>query len=99
MRYLIKHRKEFAITVAGFIMAVIALANALKAKELNEDVIITVIFTALAVLGWFFNCPTSKENSEATVEMRLRKKKEDLPIDYFESEDDFDEEEGGEDDE
>lgn len=92
MKYLIKHRKEFAITVAGFIMAVISLVNALKAKELNEDVIITVIFTALAVLGWFFNMPTSEENSEATLEMRLLKKKEDLPVDYFESE------EGGEDD-
>lgn len=84
MRYLIQHKKEFAITIAGFIMAVIALVNALKARELNEDVIITVIFTALAVLGWFFNMPTSEENSEATVQMRLEKKKDELPDNYWE---------------
>lgn len=84
MRYLIQHKKEFAITIAGFIMAVIALVNALKTRELDEDVIITVIFTALAVLGWFFNMPTSEENSEATVQMRLEKKKDELPDNYWE---------------
>lgn len=99
MRYLIKHKKEFAITIAGFIMAVIALINSFKAKEINEDVIITVIFTALAVLGWFFNMPTSAENSEHTILMRLEKNKEELPDDYFEDEPSEDAEEGGEADE
>lgn len=94
MRYLFKHKKEFAITVGGFVMAVIALINACKARELNEDVIITVVFTALAVLGWFFNQPTSKENSEMTDEMRLIKKKEDLPEDYWEDLEDEEEDEG-----
>lgn len=94
MKYLIQHKKEFSITVAGFIMAIIALVNALKAKELNEDAIITVIFTALAVLGWFYNMPTSEENSYHTDVMRLEKEKEDLADDYYEEEDDDEDGEG-----
>lgn len=46
----------------------------------------------VSAITTYYNNDYTEEAHEATIEMRLLKKKEDLPVDYFESE------EGGEDD-
>ena len=73
MKYLIQNKKEFAITVAAFIMAVINLVKAIRSGDISEDLIIAVLVTATTVLAWYFNMPTSEENCRATGFMRLEK--------------------------
>lgn len=73
MKYLIKNKKEFAISVGFFIMTAISLVKAIMQKEINEDLIIAVVYGFLGVLAWFYNMPTSEENCEATGYMRQRK--------------------------
>lgn len=73
MKYLIQNRKEFAITVAGFVMAVINLVNAVRHGVLSEETIIAVVFTFFGVLAWYFNMPTSEENCLSTGYMRWLK--------------------------
>lgn len=85
MKYLIQHRKEFAISVGFFVMVVISLVKAIMAKEINEDLIIAVVYGFFGVLAWFYNMPTSEENCEATGYMRQRKaeKKKDYKGEKF----------------
>jgi len=73
MKYLIQNRKEFAISVGFFIMTAVSLVKAIMQKEINEDLIIAVIYGFFGVLAWFYNMPTSEENCEATGDMRQRK--------------------------
>ena len=73
MKYLIKHRKEFAITVAAAVAAVINFANAVRSGVFSEDTLIAVIVSLLGLLAWYYNMPTSEENDIATNEMRQRK--------------------------
>ena len=73
MKYLIQNRKEFCITVAAFIMAVINLGKAIKSGEITEDLIIAVLVTATTILAWWYNMPTSEENCRYTGLMRLEK--------------------------
>ena len=94
MRYLVKHTKEFVIAICVFICVITISVLAIMSGDYLK-VAGALVNDVATLLGLYFNMPTSKENSEATVEMRLLKKKEDLPIDYFESEDDFAEEECG----
>lgn len=103
LKYLIQNKKEFAITVAAFIMAVINLVRAIRSHEITEELIVAVLVTASTVLAWYYNMPTSEENSVATGLMRLRKKQKKGQIDgedfYTLDEDlfDGDDEEGEED--
>ena len=85
MRYLIQHRKEFAISVGFFIMTAISLVKAIMQKEINEDLIIAAVYGFFGVLAWFYNMPTSEENCEATGYMRQRKaeKKKDYKGEKF----------------
>lgn len=73
MKYLIKHRREFAITVGAAFMAIVNFINAAKTGIISEDTVIALVYTALGVLAWYYNMPTSAENDEATTEMRQRK--------------------------
>lgn len=73
MKYLIQHRKEFAISAGFFIMTVISLVKAVMSKDITEDLIVTVIYAAFGVLAWFYNMPTSEENCRYTGMMRLEK--------------------------
>ena len=81
MKYLIQHRKEFAISVGFFVMTAISLVKAIMQKEINEDLIIALVYGFFGVLAWFYNMPTSEENCEATGEMRLKKKQKKGKID------------------
>lgn len=100
MKYLIQNKRDFAITVAAFIMAVINLVRAIRSGEITQELIVAVLVTASTVLAWYYNMPTSEENHDHTAQMRLEKVKEDLPENYWEDvdegepEDPF--EEGGE---
>ena len=73
MKYLIQNRKEFAISIGFFVMAIINLIRAIMSKEITEELIVAVIFTCFGVLGWFYNMPTSEENCIHTGMMRLEK--------------------------
>lgn len=94
MKYLIKHQKEFIITVGVFATIAVVLAwvvySAVKGT-LDYEHIVAIIGVIFEALGWFYNMPTSAENTEATLEMRLRKLKNDLEYDYFEEEPEEDE--------
>ena len=81
MKYLIQHRKEFAISVGFFVMTAISLIKAIMQREINEDLIIAAVYGFFGVLAWFYNMPTSEENCEATGEMRLKKKQKKGKID------------------
>lgn len=93
MRYLIQHKKEFAITVAAFVMAVINLVRAIRSGDITEDLIVAVLVTGTTILAWYYNMPTSEENCNATGMMRLLKDQRkgkidgenfiDEPDDYF----------------
>ena len=73
MKYLIQNKKEFAITVAAFIMAAINLGRAIRAGEINDELIVAVLVTGTTILAWFYNMPTSEENCRHTGQMRLEK--------------------------
>lgn len=74
MKYLIKNRKEFAISVGFFVMTAVNLIRALMAKEIDEGLIVAVVYAFFGVLAWFYNMSTSEENCKHTGEMRLEKK-------------------------
>lgn len=73
MKYLIRNRNEFAITVAAAVAAIINFVNAVRSGVVSEDTIIALIITVLGVLAWYYNMPTSAENDKATAEMRQAK--------------------------
>ena len=73
MKYLIRNRKEFAISVGFFIMTAINLAKAVMSKDISEELLVAVIYAFFGVLAWFYNMPTSEENCVHTGEMRLEK--------------------------
>ena len=94
MRFLIQNKKEFAITVAAFIMAVINLVRAIMSKQISEELIVAVLVTASTVLAWYYNMPTSEENCIATGQMRHAKaqKKDGYKGEVFDDEPDEEEE-------
>lgn len=73
MKYLIKNRKEFAISVGFFIMTAINLIRAIKSHDVSQELIVALIYAFFGVLAWFYNMPTSEENCRHTGEMRLEK--------------------------
>ena len=74
MKYLIKHKKEFTITVVALIVAI---ADMLKVfgvdMPIDKASVYAVVSAVMGVLVWFYNMPTSKENCEHTGAMRLEK--------------------------
>lgn len=91
MKYLLQNRKEVAITIAAFVMAVINLVRAIRSHEVTQDLIVAVLVTASTVLAWYYNMGTSEENRVHTDMMRLEKAKDDLPEDYWEHEVEYEE--------
>lgn len=93
MKYLIQNRKEFAISAGFFIMTAINLIRAIMAKEIDEKLIIAVIYAFFGVLAWFYNMPTSEENCIHTGEMRAEKaEKKGINGEYFYSDEEAEEE-------
>lgn len=77
MKYLIQNRKEFAITVGVFVTSAVNLIRALKHGIISEEAIVAFIVSLFALLGWYFNIPTSEENCIYTGLMREEKKMHD----------------------
>lgn len=75
MKYLIQNRKEFTITLVALIVAILDCLKVLglDVPDVNEEYLLAIISAIMGVLVWFYNMPTSKENCEATGEMRLKK--------------------------
>lgn len=76
MKYLIQNRKECTMTIVALIVAILDFIKVFVGIDLgiNEGQILAVVSAIMGILVWYYNMPTSKENSEATGEMRLRKK-------------------------
>ena len=84
MKYLIKHKKELAISVGVFVMTLINLIRAIMAKEITEECVVAFVLAFFTLLGWYYNMPTSEENCEATGEMRAKKaEKKGINGEYF----------------
>lgn len=81
MRYLIKNKKEFGISIGVFVMTLLNLIRAIMSRDITEECIVAFVLAAFTLLGWFYNMPTSKENCEMTGEMRLRKRQNKGEID------------------
>lgn len=73
MRYLIQHKKEFAISIGFFVMTAINLVRAIMSKDISEELIVAAVYGFFGVLAWFYNMPTSEENCIHTGEMRAEK--------------------------
>ena len=73
MRYLIQHKKEFAISIGVFVMTLINLIRAVMSKEITQECIVAFVLAFFTILGWFYNMPTSEENCQHTGEMRQEK--------------------------
>lgn len=79
MRYLIKYRKEFAISIGFFVMTAINLIKAIMSKDLTEDLIIASIYGFFGVLAWFYHMPTSPEGQtgkEVLLDMKAHRDEE-----------------------
>ena len=84
MRYLIKNKKEFTISLFVFATVVLVIFWAVWAiiqNNLSYENIIALIGAVFEMLGWYYNMPTSKENCEMTGEMRLKKRQNKGKID------------------
>lgn len=84
MRYLIKNKKEFIISLFVFATVVLVVFWAVWAiiqNNLSYENIIALIGAVFEMLGWYYNMPTSEENCEMTGEMRLRKRQNKGEID------------------
>lgn len=95
MKYLINFKKETIITIFVFatILAVVVWAIVSLFKgTFSVEQCLALIAAVFEYFGWYFNMPTSEENSVFTRGMRAAKEEpeveEELPFDYFEDEGD-----------
>ena len=88
MKYLIKYRKEFAISIGFFVMTAINLIRAIMSKEVTENVIVAVIYAFFGVLAWFYHMPTSAEGQVGKETMLDMKDLADTEWDYVEEPED-----------
>ena len=74
MKYLIKHKKEFIITIVAL---VVAIADFLKVfgvdLPVTEDSVYAVVSAVMGVLVWFYNYPTSIEGDTAKIFLKEMK--------------------------
>lgn len=74
MKYLIKHKKEFIITIVALIVAI---ADFLKVfgvdLPVTEDSVYAIVSAIMGVLVWFYNNPTSIEGHTAKINLKEMK--------------------------
>lgn len=73
MKYLIKHKKELAISIGVFVMTIVNLIKTIKTGDITEDVIVAFVLALFTILGWYFNNPTSIEGDISKIEIKQRK--------------------------
>lgn len=69
MKYLIKHKKEFVITIAVFLAIFYILFDGIKRGATCESILESIAI----VLGWYYNMPTSIEGDISKIEIKQRK--------------------------
>lgn len=69
MKYLIKYKKEFIITIAVFLAIIYILYDGFK----NGTSIQSILESIAIVLGWYYNMPTSIEGDISKIEIKQRK--------------------------
>lgn len=87
MRYLKNYPKEMFIAAGVLLTALVVLIWVISAAvrgELTYEHVIALVGDIFAVLGLYFNIPTSKANAKHTLLMRLEKLKDDIEYGYFE---------------
>lgn len=87
MQYLRQYTKEMFIAAGVILTAIIVLIWVIAAAvrgELTYEHLIALAGDIFAVLGLYFNIPTSPQNAEHTTLMRLEKLKGELEYGYFE---------------
>lgn len=103
MKYLIQHKKEFFITILLFITYATILIWAVWSivhGTFDFKNFFSIIMSVISYFGWYYNMPTSEENSVKTGEMRMMKAGTyaDDEMQGIGDEDPFDEDEGDDDD-
>lgn len=75
MKYLVQNKKEFSITIAALIVAILDFFKVLTGIDyvVNDEEILAVVSGIIGAISWYYNMPTSQENCEATGQMRQRK--------------------------
>lgn len=104
MKYLIQNTKEFVITLgvfATFAIIIFWSVWSIIHNTFNAQHVLAIIGGVIEYLGWYYNMPTSEENSEATGYMRLQKLAKGIDPDFvgeefFDEFEEQDEEEGEE---
>ena len=76
MKYLIQNRKEFAITIAALVIAILDMLRVMgvDVPSFSEEYILALISAIIGVMIWFYNIPTSYPNHRLTKVMRQIKK-------------------------
>lgn len=88
MKYLIKYRKEFAISIGFFVMTAINLIKAIMSKDLTEDLLVATIYGFFGVLAWFYHMPTSPEGQVGKEILRDMKEHNNEEWEYVEEPED-----------
>lgn len=74
MKYLIKHKKEFTITIVALIVAIADLLKVFGVDmPIDEDSVYAVVSAVMGVLVWFYNMPTSIEGHTAKINLKEMK--------------------------
>lgn len=75
MKYLVQNKKEFSITIAALIVAILDFLKVLTGIDyvVNDEEILAVVSGLIGAVCWYYNMPTSRENCEETGRMRQRK--------------------------
>lgn len=75
MKYLIQNKDACIRAIVGLVVAIINLFACFGIDfNVQEDAILSVVTVVVMAICFFYNNPTSKENSEHTGAMRLEKK-------------------------
>lgn len=76
MKYLIQNRKEFIITCGVFLTFIVIAFWSIWSiihDTFTVENMLAIIGGIIEYFGWYFNMPTSEENSRYTGKMRLEK--------------------------
>lgn len=93
MKYLIQNKDACIRAIVGSVVAIINMLACFGIDfNIQEDAILSVVTVVVMFICFFYNNPTSKENSEHTGAMRLEKKQKKGIVDGENFFDDIDEE-------
>lgn len=83
MKYLVNYTREFVIAICVIICVIAISIMAVKSGDYLK-MMGALVNDVCVLLGLYFNIPTSPQNSEHTIQMRLEKSKGEIEYGYFE---------------